>query len=277
MPSLSALFSVSDKTGLVEFARNLTSLGLNLVASGGTAKALRDAGLAIRDVSEITGFPEMLGGRVKTLHPAVHAGILACNIPEDNADMARLDFNLIRVVACNLYPFVKTVASPDVTVEEAVEQIDIGGVTLLRAAAKNHARVTVVCEPEDYVTVSTEMQSSDSKDTSLETRRKLALKAFTHTAQYDEAISDCFRKQYSKGVSQMPLRYGMNPHQTPAQLYTLKPRLPITGAAVGIPLSEDEAKVCMVYDMYKTLTPISTAYARARGEIEKEMIFADHE
>ncbi|VTJ78405.1 Hypothetical predicted protein [Marmota monax] len=214
---------------------------------------------------------------------------------------------LSRVVACNLYPFVKTVASPDVTVEEAVEQIDIGGVTLLRAAAKNHARVTVVCEPEDYVAVSTEMQSSDSKDTSLETRRQLALKAFTHTAQYDEAISDYFRKQYSKGVSQMPLRYGMNPHQTPAQLYTLKPRLPITvlngapgfinlcdalnawqlvkelrealnipaaasfkhvspaGAAVGIPLSEDEAKVCMVYDMYKTLTPISTAYARARG------------
>ncbi|KAL4667998.1 hypothetical protein H8959_006687 [Pygathrix nigripes] len=277
MSSLSALFSVSDKTGLVEFARNLTSLGLNLVASGGTAKALRDAGLAVRDVSELTGFPEMLGGRVKTLHPAVHAGILARNIPEDNADMTRLDFNLIRVVACNLYPFVKTVASPGVTVEEAVEQIDI------------------------------EMQSSESKDTSLETRRQLALKAFTHTAQYDEAISDYFRKQYSKGVSQMPLRYGMNPHQTPAQLYTLKPKLPITvlngapgfinlcdalnawqlvkelkealgipaaasfkhvspaGAAVGIPLSEDEAKVCMVYDLYKTLTPISTAYARARG------------
>nr|XP_025857985.1 bifunctional purine biosynthesis protein PURH [Vulpes vulpes] len=249
----------------------------------------------------------MLGGRVKTLHPAVHAGILARNIPEDNADMARLDFSLIRVVVCNLYPFVKTVDSPDVTVEQAVEQIDIGGVTLLRAAAKNHARVTVVCEPEDYVAVSTEMQSSDSKDTSLETRRQLALKAFTHTAQYDEAISDYFRRQYSKGISQMPLRYGMNPHQTPAQLYTLKPKLPITvlngapgfinlcdalnawqlvkelkealgipaaasfkhvspaGAAVGIPLSEDEAKVCMVYDLYKTLTPISTAYARARG------------
>ncbi|XP_044769332.1 bifunctional purine biosynthesis protein ATIC isoform X3 [Neomonachus schauinslandi] len=307
MFSVSALFSVSDKTGLVEFARNLTSVGLNLIASGGTAKALRDAGLAVRDVSELTGFPEMLGGRVKTLHPAVHAGILARNIPEDSADMARLDFSFIRVVVCNLYPFVKTVASPDVTVEQAVEQIDIGGVTLLRAAAKNHVRVTVVCDPEDYVAVSTELQSSDSKDTSLETRRQLALKAFTHTAQYDEAISDYFRRQYSKGISQMPLRYGMNPHQTPAQLYTLKPKLPITvlngapgfinlcdalnawqlvkelkealgipaaasfkhvspaGAAVGIPLSEDEAKVCMVYDLYKTLTPISTAYARARG------------
>ncbi|KAK2102414.1 hypothetical protein P7K49_020081 [Saguinus oedipus] len=264
-PGQLALFSVSDKTGLVEFARNLTSLGLNLVASGGTAKALRDAGLAVRDVSELTGFPEMLGGRVKTSHPAVHAGILARNIPENNADMAGLDFNFIRVVACNLYPFVKTVASPGITVEEAVEQIDIGGVTLLRASAKNHARVTVVCEPEDYVAVSTEMQRSESKDTSLETRHQLALKAFTHMAQYDEAISDYFRKQYRKGISQMPLWYGMNPHQTPAQLYTLKPKLPITGAAVGIPLSEDEARVCMVFDLYKTLTPISTAYARARG------------
>ncbi|XP_060008155.1 bifunctional purine biosynthesis protein ATIC isoform X2 [Lagenorhynchus albirostris] len=306
-PGHLALLSVSDKTGLVEFARNLASVGLHLIASGGTAKALRDAGLAVRDVSEVTGFPEMLGGRVKTLHPAVHAGILARNIPEDNADMARLDFSLIRVVVCNLYPFSKTVASPAVTVEVAVEQIDIGGVTLLRAAAKNHTRVTVVCEPEDYAAVSSEMQGSDSKDTSLETRRQLALKAFTHTARYDEAISDYFRKEYSKGISQMPLRYGMNPHQTPAQLYTLQPKLPITvlngapgfinlcdalnawqlvkelkealgipaaasfkhvspaGAAVGVPLSEDEAKVCMVYDMYETLTPISTAYARARG------------
>uniref|UniRef100_A0A2K5R7V3 Bifunctional purine biosynthesis protein ATIC n=1 Tax=Cebus imitator TaxID=2715852 RepID=A0A2K5R7V3_CEBIM len=288
---------VCDKTGLVEFARNLISLGLNLVASGGTAKALRDAGLAGRDVSELTGFPEMLGGRVKTWHPAVHAGILAHNIPEENADMARFDFNLIRVVACNVYPFVKTVASPGVTAEEAVEQIDIGGVTLLRAAAKNH----------DYVAASTEMQSSESKDTSLETRRQLALKAFTHMAQYDEAISDYFRKQHSEGISQMPLRYRMNPHQTPAQLYTLKPKLPISvlngapgfinlcnaldawqlvkelkevlgtpaaacfkhvspaGAAVGIPLSEDEARAYVVFDLYKTLTPISTAYARARG------------
>uniref|UniRef100_A0A2K5M289 Bifunctional purine biosynthesis protein ATIC n=1 Tax=Cercocebus atys TaxID=9531 RepID=A0A2K5M289_CERAT len=284
-PGQLALFSVSDKTGLVEFARNLTSLGLNLVASGGTAKALRDAGLAVRDVSELTGFPEMLGGRVKTLHPAVHAGILARNIPEDNADMTRLDFNLIRVVACNLYPFVKTVASPGVTVEEAVEQIDIG-----KAAAQNHASSDSVCEPEGLCG-----------------QWSTRCRAFTHTAQYDEAISDYFRRQYSKGISQMPLRYGMNPHQTPAQLYTLKPKLPITvlngapgfinlcdalnawqlvkelkealgipaaasfkhvspaGAAVGIPLSEDEAKVCMVYDLYKTLTPISTAYARARG------------
>ncbi|XP_042301655.1 bifunctional purine biosynthesis protein ATIC [Sceloporus undulatus] len=302
-----ALFSVSDKTGLVEFAQHLSSLGLALVASGGTAKALRDAGLNVRDVSDLTGFPEMLGGRVKTLHPAVHAGVLARDIPQDKADMAKLDFSLVRVVVCNLYPFVKTVASPNVTVEEAVEQIDIGGVALLRAAAKNHARVTVVCDPGDYTTVAKEMKASSNKNTSLETRRQLALKAFTHTAQYDTAISDYFRKEYSKGVSQLPLRYGMNPHQTPAQLYTLRPKLPLSvlngspgfinlcdalnawqlvkelkqalgipaatsfkhvspaGAAVGVPLTEEEAQVCMVHDLKPTLTPLAAAYARARG------------
>uniref|UniRef100_A0A8C5FU77 Bifunctional purine biosynthesis protein ATIC n=1 Tax=Gadus morhua TaxID=8049 RepID=A0A8C5FU77_GADMO len=157
----------------------LVNTGLSLVASGGTAKALRDAGLAVR------------------------------------------------VVVCNLYPFVKTISSPDVTVEDAVEQIDIGGVTLLRAAAKNHARVTIVCDPADYPLVATEMEGSEGKDTTLETRRTLALKAFTQTAQYDDAISDYFRGQYSRGVSQLPLRYGMNPHQAPAQLYTLHSALPL--------------------------------------------------
>ncbi|XP_020654658.3 bifunctional purine biosynthesis protein ATIC [Pogona vitticeps] len=302
-----ALFSVSDKTGLVEFAKCLSSLHLALVASGGTAKALRDAGLNVRDVSDLTGFPEMLGGRVKTLHPAVHAGILARDTPQDKADMDKLDFSLVRVVVCNLYPFVKTVASPNVTVQEAVEQIDIGGVALLRAAAKNHARVTVLCDPGDYNTVAKEMKASSDRGTTLETRQQLALKAFTHTAQYDAAISDYFRKEYSQGVSQLPLRYGMNPHQTPAQLYTLRPKLPLSvlngspgfinlcdalnawqlvkelkqaldmpaaasfkhvspaGAAVGVPLTGEEAQVCMVHDMQSTLTPLAAAYARARG------------
>uniref|UniRef100_A0A672KDS3 Bifunctional purine biosynthesis protein ATIC n=1 Tax=Sinocyclocheilus grahami TaxID=75366 RepID=A0A672KDS3_SINGR len=301
------LLSVSDKTGLVEFARRLISVGLSLVASGGTAKTLRDAGLTVRDVSDLTGFPEMLAGRVKTLHPAVHGGILARQTPSDKADMEKLGFSLVRVVVCNLYPFVKTVVSPNVTVEDAVEQIDIGGVTLLRAAAKNHARVTVVCDPSDYDVVAKEMESSDNRDSTMGTRKTLALKAFTHTAQYDEAISDYFRREDSRGISQLPLRYGMNPHQAPAQLYTLRPALPLTvlngspgfinlcdalnawqlvrelkkalglpaassfkhvspaGAAVGIPLSEDEAKVCMVNDMRQDLTPLATAYARARG------------
>ncbi|XP_016420799.1 bifunctional purine biosynthesis protein PURH-like [Sinocyclocheilus rhinocerous] len=307
MASELALLSVSDKTGLLEFARRLISVGLSLVASGGTAKTLRDAELTVRDVSDLTGFPEMLAGRVKTLHPAVHGGILARQTPSDKADMEKLGFSLVRVVVCNLYPFVKTVASPNVTVEDAVEQIDIGGVTLLRAAAKNHARVTVVCDPSDYDVVAKEMESSDNRDSTMETRKALALKAFTHTAQYNEAISDYFRCEDSRGISQLPLRYGMNPHQAPAQLYTLRPALPLTvlngspgfinlcdalnawqlvrelkkalglpaatsfkhvspaGAAVGIPLSEDEAKVCMVNDMRQDLTPLATAYARARG------------
>uniref|UniRef100_A0A6Q2XT04 Bifunctional purine biosynthesis protein ATIC n=1 Tax=Esox lucius TaxID=8010 RepID=A0A6Q2XT04_ESOLU len=306
MKSIS-LLSVSDKSGLLDFAKRLVNVGLSLVASGGTAKALREAGLAVRDVSELTGHPEMLGGRVKTLHPAVHGGILARHSPSDKADLEKLGYSLVRVVVCNLYPFVKTISTPDVTVEDAVEQIDIGGVTLLRAAAKNHARVTVVCDPADYRLVAAEIEASEGKDTNLDTRKTLALKAFTHTAQYDEAISDYFRGQYSRGVSQLPLRYGMNPHQAPAQLYTLRPALPLkvvngspgfinlcdalnawqlvkelksalglpaatsfkhvspAGAAVGVPLCEDEAKVCMVNDMLKDLTPLATAYARARG------------
>ncbi|XP_031669352.1 bifunctional purine biosynthesis protein PURH [Oncorhynchus kisutch] len=302
-----ALLSVSDKSGLLDFAKRLVNVGLSLVASGGTAKTLRDAGLAVRDVSELTGHPEMLGGRVKTLHPAVHGGILARHTPSDKADMEKLGYSLVRVVVCNLYPFVKTISNTNVTVEDAVEQIDIGGVTLLRAAAKNHARVTIVCDPADYQLVAVEMEGSEGKDTTLDTRKTLALKAFTHTAQYDEAIADYFRGQYSRGVSQLPLRYGMNPHQAPAQLYTLRPTLPLTvvngspgfinlcdalnawqlvrelksalgmpsatsfkhvspaGAAVGVPLSDEEAKVCMVNDMLKNLTPLATAYARARG------------
>uniref|UniRef100_A0A673ZCJ9 Bifunctional purine biosynthesis protein ATIC n=1 Tax=Salmo trutta TaxID=8032 RepID=A0A673ZCJ9_SALTR len=302
-----SLLSVSDKSGLLDFAKRLVNVGLSLVASGGTAKTLRDAGLAVRDVSELTGHPEMLGGRVKTLHPAVHGGILARHTPSDKADMEKLGYSLVRVVVCNLYPFVKTISNTNVTVEDAVEQIDIGGVTLLRAAAKNHARVTIVCDPADYQLVAVEMEGSEGKDTTLDTRKTLALKAFTHTAQYDEAIADYFRGQYSRGVSQLPLRYGMNPHQAPAQLYTLRPTLPLTvvngspgfinlcdalnawqlvrelksalgmpaatsfkhvspaGAAVGVPLSDEEAKVCMVNDMLKYLTPLATAYARARG------------
>uniref|UniRef100_A0A8C7HLZ6 Bifunctional purine biosynthesis protein ATIC n=1 Tax=Oncorhynchus kisutch TaxID=8019 RepID=A0A8C7HLZ6_ONCKI len=279
-----------------------------LVSHSQTENVTQNHGLLrTGDVSELTGHPEMLGGRVKTLHPAVHGGILARHTPSDKADMEKLGYSLVRVVVCNLYPFVKTISNTNVTVEDAVEQIDIGGVTLLRAAAKNHARVTIVCDPADYQLVAVEMEGSEGQDTTLDTRKTLALKAFTHTAQYDEAIADYFRGQYSRGVSQLPLRYGMNPHQAPAQLYTLRPTLPLTvvngspgfinlcdalnawqlvrelksalgmpsatsfkhvspaGAAVGVPLSDEEAKVCMVNDMLKNLTPLATAYARARG------------
>jgi phosphoribosylaminoimidazolecarboxamide formyltransferase/IMP cyclohydrolase len=301
-----ALLSVSDKTGLISLATRLHKLGLELVASGGTATALRDAKLPVKDVSDITLHPEMLGGRVKTLHPAVHAGILARNIDSDHNDMKKQGYTMVQVVVCNLYPFVNTVSKEGVTIPEAVENIDIGGVTLLRAAAKNHSRVTILCDPSDYDKVAQEMETSPTKDTKEATRQTLALKAFTHTAEYDSAISDYFRKQYSANVSQLTLRYGMNPHQKPAQLYTTLSELPLkvvngspgfinlcdalngwqlvkelkaalglpaatsfkhvspAGAAVGVPLTEIEKKVCMVEDL-GDLTPLATAYARARG------------
>jgi len=302
-----ALLSVSNKQGLVPFAKRLHSCGFKLIASGGTAKAIRDAGIAVSDVSDVTGAPEMLGGRVKTLHPAVHGGILARLTDSDKNDLEKQGYQFIRVVVCNLYPFEKTIANSEVTVAEAVENIDIGGVTLLRAAAKNHQRVTVVCDPEDYDKIGNELESSGQKDTSLETRKALAVKAFNHTAQYDGAISNYFRQEYSQGEAQLPLRYGMNPHQKPAQLYTTLSQLPLkvlngapgyinlcdalngwqlvkelrealnlpaatsfkhvspAGAAVGIPLNESQAKLCMVNDMMDVLTPLATAYARARG------------
>ncbi|XP_078034915.1 bifunctional purine biosynthesis protein ATIC [Augochlora pura] len=222
------LLSVSDKTNLLPFAKKLHELGLTLVASGGTAKFLRDSSIPVKDVSTITGAPEMLDGRVKTLHPAIHAGILARLTESDQKDLQSQNYELIKLVVCNLYPFVNTVSKPDVTIEDAVENIDIGGVTLLRAAAKNHNRVTVICDPTDYDKVRIEMETSSDKDTSLETRKVLALKAFTHTAEYDNAISDYFRKQYSSNVSQLTLRYGMNPHQKPAQIYTTLDKLPLT-------------------------------------------------
>lgn len=297
---------MSDKTNVLAFAKQLQQLGFNLIASGGTAKSLRDAGLAVQDVSDITNAPEMLGGRVKTLHPAVHGGILARLTESDQADLTRQGFNYIQLVVCNLYPFTATVAKPDVTIAAAVENIDIGGVTLLRAAAKNHARVTVVCDPQDYNNVAQEIKQNG--DTTEATRQTLALKAFTHTAQYDEAIADYFRKQYSAGESQLTLRYGMNPHQKPAQLFTTLEKLPLTvvngspgfinlcdglngwqlvkelkqalgglpaaasfkhvspaGAAVGTPLTPEQAKLCQVEDLLDQLTPLATAYARARG------------
>jgi len=299
-----AVLSVSNKSGLLEFARTLDQIGFRLVASGGTAKSLRDAKLTVRDVSEVTGAPEMLGGRVKTLHPAIHGGILSRMIDSDVSDMKRQNYEFIGIVVCNLYPFVETIKKEGVTPADAVEQVDIGGVTLLRAAAKNHERVTVICDPNDYHLVASELRAKGQvSDT---TRKLLAVKAFNHTAEYDAAISNYFRAQYSGGgVSQLTLRYGMNPHQKPAQLYTTENRLPLTvvngspgfinlcdalnawqlvkelrealqlpaatsfkhvspaGAAVGVPLTEDEKRLCMVEDL--ELTPLSAAYARARG------------
>ena len=182
-----AILSVYDKAGLVEFATALAEMDWELIASGGSARQLREAGLDVIDVAEITGAPEMLGGRVKTLHPAVHGGILARDIPEDKADLAAQQINMIDLVACNLYPFEDTIAKPDVTLAEAIEQIDIGGVTLLRAAAKNFARVTIVCDPDDYATVLSELKANGSVNEI--NRKQFAVKAFAHTRDYDTAIT----------------------------------------------------------------------------------------
>jgi len=187
-----ALFSVSDKTGLVEFAQGLHRLNWNFLASGGTARALREAGLPVKDVAEYTGSPEILGGRVKTLHPAVSGGLLARATDEDAADLKKISADYIDLVACNLYPFQQTIAKADATLEEAIENIDIGGVTLIRAAAKNFARVSVLTDPADYLPVLAELK--DGTRVSAETRRELANKAFAHTAAYDAAISSYLNK-----------------------------------------------------------------------------------
>ncbi len=227
-----AILSVYDKTGLVEFARRLAELGFELMASGGTARALSAAGLPVTPVDQVTGHPEILGGRVKTLHPAIHGGILARRTPEHLAELASHGIAAVDLVVCNLYPFAATVARPGVTEAEAVEEIDIGGVTLLRAAAKNFESVTVVCDPADYPGTLTALRRPDVPGTSesawhVAERRRLALKAFRHTAAYDAAIATWLTGRVETD-DPLPavlnltaervqlLRYGENPHQQAA-------------------------------------------------------------
>jgi len=181
-----ALLSVYDKRGIVDFGQALQVLGCELIASGGTARILRAAGLQIQDVAQVTGAPEMLGGRVKTLHPAIHGGILAQDRPDDRQELAEQGVKMIDLVVCNLYPFQDTIAQPGIEVAAAVEQIDIGGVTLLRAAAKNFARVMVVSDPADYPLV---MDQITANTDDLALRRRMAGKAFAQTRDYDTAIA----------------------------------------------------------------------------------------
>ena len=209
-----AILSVHDKTGLVDFAGGLSELGWTLIASGGTARLLREQHIPVTEVADYTGSPEILGGRVKTLHPAIHGGLLARPTEADRNELAQLGWDTIDLVAVNLYPFEQTIARPDVSEAEAIENIDIGGVTLIRAAAKNQARVTLVCDPTDYPSVLAELKAGGVQDA---TRRRLALKGFAHTAHYDAAISAYFSAQ--GGPLMLPLypvstlRYGENPHQ----------------------------------------------------------------
>ncbi|EIN09459.1 bifunctional purine biosynthesis protein ade10 [Punctularia strigosozonata HHB-11173 SS5] len=311
-----ALLSVYDKTGLLDLAQGLHGAGVRLLGSGGTAKKIRDSGIPIEDVSDITKAPEMLGGRVKTLHPAVHGGILARSIPSDEADLQAQSISPISIVVCNLYPFSSTIAQPGCTIAQAVEEIDIGGVTLLRAAAKNHARVSILSDPADYANFLKAWKDGQG-DVGQSKRSMLALKAFEMTARYDEAISDYFREQYASAelsadqlagpVQRMALRYGANPHQKPAQAFVTEGQIPFkalcgspgyinlldalnswalvkelqaamnlpaaasfkhvspAGAAVGLELDDVEKKVYGVDDLKESLTPLASAYARARG------------
>ena len=219
-----ALLSVTDKTGLVDFARGLHEHGVELLSTGGTAKVLRDAGLTVKDVSEHTGFPEMLDGRVKTLHPMIHGGLLfRRDLPAHAEQAAAHGIEPIDLVVVNLYAFEQTVAREGVTREEAIENIDIGGPSMLRSAAKNHAPVTVVSDPADYDTVLGEMRANDGATTP-ELRAHLAAKVFDLTARYDRAIADYLAPASGKAAFQCHeplaavLRYGENPHQT-AELY----------------------------------------------------------
>lgn len=180
-----AILSVHNKTGLVEFAQGLASLGWTLLASGGTAKLLREKDIPVTEVADYTKSPEILGGRVKTLHPAIHGGLLARPTDEDHQQLINLGWDYIDLVAVNLYPFEETIAKPNVTYADAIENIDIGGVTLIRAAAKNHERVTLVCDPTDYTSVLDEIRAGVI---SAQTRTKLAIKGFASTAHYDTAI-----------------------------------------------------------------------------------------
>ena len=228
-----ALISVSDKRGIVDFARALHQLGIKLLSTGGTAKLLREAGLAVTDVSDYTGFPEMLDGRVKTLHPKVHGGILGRrDLAEHQATMAEYDIPRIDLVVVNLYPFRETVAKPGCSLDDAIENIDIGGPAMVRAAAKNHGNeaggVGIVTDPQDYAVVLGELESNAGVLT-YKTRFELAKKAFVHTARYDSAIANwltsldesnqpgVFPDQLQLAFDKMEtLRYGENPHQQAA-------------------------------------------------------------
>ncbi|WP_026263597.1 bifunctional phosphoribosylaminoimidazolecarboxamide formyltransferase/IMP cyclohydrolase [Paenibacillus sanguinis] len=219
-----ALVSVSDKTGIVDFCRELSQLGVEIISTGGTKNLLSKEGVPVIGISEVTGFPEILDGRVKTLHPAVHSGLLAVrDSSEHQEQMKELGLDYIDLVVVNLYPFQETIAKPDVAYEDAIENIDIGGPTMLRSAAKNHAFVSVVVDAADYGMVLEEIRAGG--DTALDTRKRLAAKVFRHTAAYDALISDYLSnvngdplpERYTVTYEKIQdLRYGENPHQKAA-------------------------------------------------------------
>ncbi|EPQ31692.1 uncharacterized protein PFL1_01025 [Pseudozyma flocculosa PF-1] len=292
-----AILSVYDKTGLLELAKGLHAKGVRLLGSGGTAKMVREAGLPIGDVSDITKAPEMLGGRVKTLHPAVHGGILAQTSKEsDRADLQAQNIAPIDIVVCNLYPFEETIArEPAPTIAQSVEEVDIGGVTLLRAAAKNHERVWILSDPKDYPRFLEQFDQTGAEAQA--SRNLLAVKAFSQTAKYDEAISNYFRQQYASSagasatgvVQQLPLRYGANPHQKPAQAFVTKGEMPVkalAGSPGYINLLDSLNAWALVKELaeatglpaaasFKHVSPAGAAVAVPLSEVEAKAYFVD--
>src|SRR5690348_13381694 len=222
LPVRRALLSVSDKSGVLELARELEHRGIEILSTGGTAKWLADNGVPVREVGSVTGFPEIMDGRVKTLHPKIHGGLLGRRGIDDEV-MREHQIEPIDLLVVNLYPFAQTIARPGCTYADAVENIDIGGPAMLRAAAKNHAFVAVVVDPEDYAKVLHELTGSGG--TTLETRSRLAAKAFAHTARYDTLVAKYLATAHSLEAERFPetlplvfqkaqdLRYGENPHQ----------------------------------------------------------------
>ncbi len=247
-----ALISVSDKRGVVEFARELSNLGWEIISTSGTMKMIKEAGIPVTSVSDVTGFPEICDGRVKTLHPRIHGALLARrDIPEHMKTLEDNEITPIDLVCVNLYPFRETIARPGVTMEDAVENIDIGGPSMLRSAAKNWASVTVVVNPEDYDTVLEEIRATGN--TTPETRLQLSAKAYTHTAEYDMAISAYMREQASlpeklflEFDEKQSLRYGENPHQA-AKFYKAPKAVPYS-LATAVQLNGKELSYNNIQD-----------------------------
>ncbi|ACV75692.1 MAG: bifunctional phosphoribosylaminoimidazolecarboxamide formyltransferase/IMP cyclohydrolase [Zymomonas mobilis] len=253
-----ALLSVSDKTGLVELGQALAAHDIKLISTGGTAKLLRDAGLAVTDISDFTGFPEMMDGRVKTLHPKVHGGLLAVrNNPEHVAAMKAHDISAIDLVVVNLYPFRETVAK-GAGRQEVIENIDIGGPSMVRSAAKNHDHVTIVTDPKDYPSLISELADNGGA-TTLDSRRRFAAKAYAATAQYDAAISAWFAADLKEDLPELltvplkkasALRYGENPHQKAALYIPTLPNLPEWPIVNGIAQAEQIQGKALSYNNY---------------------------
>ncbi|MCB0195138.1 MAG: bifunctional phosphoribosylaminoimidazolecarboxamide formyltransferase/IMP cyclohydrolase [Anaerolineae bacterium] len=267
-----ALLSVSNKNGLTDFAQTLAEHGWQFIASGGTARSLKEAGLTVKDVADITKAPEMLGGRVKTLHPVVHAGILARPSEEDREELATHHIDEIDMVVCNLYPFQQTVSKPNVSLNEAIENIDIGGVALIRAAAKNFARVTVVCDPDDYESLAEDIRKKGFISTAR--RTELARKAFSHTTQYDAAIANYLATEPATDLPSkislsltkvQEMRYGENPHQA-AALYAADENIgPLGGVLLqGKALS------------YNNMLDVDAAWQAAQAFEEPTVVIVKH-